>query len=178
MSVCNLAAESTVAAIVDALLPRGGSLLPDQKWAGEGDPTRALYIKVRLSLSIYANEEDEDDIMEGATIHLLFERPTNYTKVWSCVKFRGDGHMVTLEDWVMKSDHDSGWRTDGMRDIPQTYLDLLGKVREQAGAERMARLSEYNTIDSIKWAHVTWKHADYSNRHKKLITSAEFLKDT
>ncbi len=149
----HLAADSTIATLVNALLPRGGS---------SGQPSRALYLQVRISLNVYAPVED----LESSTVHLIFERPTNYTKVWSCVDFAWN--FPAPAKFVMLSDHDSCWSTDGLRDVSKTYLNLLGKLRERHGGKRID-VSSFNCIDHVEWVGVTY-HADPSDRHRKILT--------
>jgi len=170
MSVCNVSAESSIATVVEAMLPRGGSAPDNEPWRAGEVPTKALYIKLKLSLSHYDDDGDEDH--ESAFIHLIFCRPTNYTKVFACVN--NEWAMPGPDQWTMKSDHDSGWRSDGMRDISKTYLRCLHELRKTIGRDKgKLNISEFNTIDGIEWVQITWKDDPNDSRHRyrKLLTS-------
>lgn len=152
----HLAADLTIATLVNALLRRGGS---------SGQPSRALYIQVRISLSVYEPVEDS----ESATVHLVFERPTNYTKVWS---FVDTGWQIPdPSKFEMLSDHDSCWRTDGLRDVSSAYLNALGKLRERRPG---SRIDTHNCIERVDWVGVTY-HADPSDRHRKTLTEIKHV---
>lgn len=176
MSVCNLSADSTIASIVEAMLPRGGSrpmgldvpwMRGPEGWEAGVSPTKALYIAVKVGLSHYTDEGDEDH--ERATIHLIFCRPTNYTKVFSCVN--DSWSIPKADDFTMRSDHDSCWRSDGMRDISATYLKCLHNIRERIGRDAQ-QPSEFNTIHSIQWVNITWKDdPEDQHRYRKILTA-------
>jgi hypothetical protein len=152
----NLSADHTISTLVDALLPQNASV------HGAGEPSKALYLQVRLHLSVY-NDDGEDS--EHALVHLIFERPTNYTKVWSCVE--DTWQIPDVSKFKMTSDHDTCWRSDGTRQVTNTYLDLLGELRERNGK---AHISEFNLIDRVQFVEVTYTR-DPANSHVKNLTS-------
>lgn len=173
MSVLTIAADFALANIVEAMLPRGGSLLENRQFERAGDPLRALYISVRITLHVFSEEDGDEDDREHREAHLIFCWPSNYTKVWSTVS--ADARIrVKPEMFVMRSDHDSCWRTDGMRDLTEAYFDALGKLRDRHPG---AKIHEFNTIDTIEWRTITWK-VDPSDRynHRKLLASIERMK--
>jgi len=171
MSVCNLSADSTLASIVEAMLPRGGSAPEDPMVMAGTVPTRALYLSVKVSLSHYVDNGDEAH--ERATIHLIFCRPTNYTKVFAVVN--NEWARPAADAFIMRSDHDSGWRSDGMRDVTNAYLRALHELRKRIGRDKdKAGISEFNTIGSIEWVNITWEDdPECNHRYRKLLTSVE-----
>ena len=163
----HLNAESAIASIVEAMLPRGGSVEGmEESWRAGELPTRALYISVSLQASYY--DEGGDESHGSKMVHFIFCRPTNYTKVF--VAIDGSWHIPKPEAFKMKSDHDSGWRTDGMRDLFETWLSVRNDG-EMKDAPR-AKISDFNTIKDIKWVQITWEDdPEDQHRYRKLLTS-------
>lgn len=156
----HLAADSTIATLVNALLPRGGS---------SGDPSRALYVQVRLGVHVYGSDEVSEAEMAFSLVHLIFERPTNYTKVWSCVD---EGWSIPeASKFVMLSDHDSCWSTDGLRDVSKAYLNALGMLRERQPG---SRIDTHNCIERVDWVGVTYA-PDPADRYRKILTGIKHL---
>lgn len=113
MSV-SLDAESTITEIIQAMLPSG---------SGEGN---AVYIHIDMRGRYYPPGDDKADwpgeMDECRDVHLIFERPNHYVKVWAAVTTtmtRPKANAFTL-----RSNHDSCWRSDGLRDIYPTDLDI------------------------------------------------------
>jgi hypothetical protein len=169
MSVCTLSAIQTLREIVQAILPRGASTPEGEPWRAGEVPVRALYIS--LDLQVYSHFDDGDEIRESAIVHLVFARPSNYTKVWSVVN--SSGFLPEPEAFTMTSDHDSCWATDGLQDVNQTYLDLLGKVRSQTDTRPDAGSpKDFNGIHAIETIQVTWANDPEDKRdYRKLLTS-------
>ena len=165
--------ESVVTTLVEVLLPRGGSVI------GYGDhpflrydpskPSKALYVSLHFRLDTYNGDSDH----ERRVVHLIFERPTNYTKVWSAV---GGYGIPQPEEFTMRSDHDSCWRSDGLRDISVAYLDMLRKLRERNPGEQ---ISEYCTVQAVAWLEVVYE-PDFDDRpdgYRKRLTSIKQMED-
>lgn len=120
MSVCLVGADNAVTTLVDCLLPEGGSANREGfggSMLGNFDPTRpskALHIVVSISGRAYPPEEDLDsgEDVEYTDVHLLFHRPTNYTRVWSVLN---TSRLAVPEpaEWTHRSCHSSCWRTGG-----------------------------------------------------------------
>lgn len=105
--------ENIVCATVEALLPRGS------------DPEKGLMIRLEFSLTTH----NEDDVFYSTRIlELVFQRPSNYTKVFSRVL---DNRDNVLKDWENMSNHDSCWRSDGLRDVFQCYMAVRDDMTQQ-----------------------------------------------
>lgn len=95
-----------IQALVEAMLPRFS------------DEHLGLKINVEARLSYFEQIPDGGgmETKHWADIHLLFHRPTNYTKVFWCVALDSVVHYFDLlpDMWDLKSDHDSCWSSDGL----------------------------------------------------------------
>jgi len=103
--------ERFITETVEAMLPR----FSDQKLA--------LVMKINLRWNYYS-ENGENDTSFSKTFLVVFHRPSNYTKVLlkeiDHTFYHNDNKFIDME---LKSDHDSCWRSDGMRWIYQTYSE-------------------------------------------------------
>jgi len=84
---------------------------------------------LQLSLDVEARASDTDKKVRRY-IHLLFHRPSNYTKVlWNVT----DDPRVSYQNfkgWHVESDHDSGWRTDGLSSpMRNEYTNMIGELK-------------------------------------------------
>jgi len=123
MSLVSFDAENIISRLVEAMLPR----FSDQKLG--------LYIVLDLSFSDYGYADD-GNTKEREALHVreyfsfLFVRPSNYTKVFFYRPSK-DAKGLTLDPsyskepvlWTLECDHDSCWRSDGMRQITKIYFE-------------------------------------------------------
>lgn len=143
-----LNAEFTIATIVEAMI-RCGS-------------TEALYIHFDMRGNYYPPDRDtNEDWRELAAhrdIHLIFARPTGYTKVWAVT----NTSMMPPkpEEYTLRSDHDSCWRNDGLRDINTAYVALRKELAAQGAV--WAEISDFNNINIKK---VTVTYDQFNERH-------------
>jgi len=108
--------ENIVASTVESLLPI------------HSDPKKGLMICLEFSLTCH---NEEDVYYSNRIVEFVFQRPTNYTKVFSRVlDLKGN----VLKDWKLTSDHDSCWRSDGLRDVFQTYMEVRKDMEKQNSA--------------------------------------------
>ena len=162
MSACNLSADITVATLVDCLLPRFGSQ-NGPKFHIKGKPSKALYVSLDLRLSDYSGDEEQ---CESRIVHLIFERPSNYTKVWAAVD---RGIQISQPGvFTMRSDHDSCWRSDGLRDIQGACFEMLKALRAK---NPDVAPSEFCTIHKVAWVEVEYEPIDLCNEYRKRLTS-------
>lgn len=155
-------------AIVEAMLPRGGSVETDgslMEKCGHKGPTKALVISVSITARYHADNGDEH--LGSQTVHLVFERPTNYTKVWAA---KGMGYALPdPTDFVMLSDHDSCWRC-----FDTHLFDTRLEVRKLDGLDKLdgasrKRIRDYNTIERIAWYTIEYEAVD-DRGYKKMLT--------
>jgi hypothetical protein len=103
------------------------------------DENICLAMKIDMSWSYYPDEEhlNSPDVKASGLSHddltksfkkellLLFHRPMNYTKVL-CRDITNEQHLYFDKDEMemeQLSDHDSCWRSDGMKWIFQTFVE-------------------------------------------------------
>lgn len=170
MSSCTLAADFTVSKIVEAMLPRGGSLPKGVAHQVKGQPTRALYIRLRIDGHQHIPDDEMDE--ETRWVHLIFERPSTYTKVFSFVSERHvSSPELRPEDFDMQSDHDSCWRSDGLRVIDKTWFairDILDGRNGRPGPDN--RQSWFNIIDAIEWLAIVVERVPDQDCRKRLTS--------
>lgn len=129
MSLIQIDADSTISTIVEAMLPRFS------------DSTLGLLIGVDLSWYDYGygkdgNTKERDETYLRSNVWFLFVRPSNYTKVYVYEeRFTEDGTTGNpkYEElvWEQSCDHDSCWRTDGMRYLNEVYNQAYDFFKER-----------------------------------------------
>ena len=80
------------------------------------------------------------------------------------------------KEFTMRADHDSCWRTDGMRDIRTACGDMWNKLRER---NPEASISEFSVIHDVRWVEVTHVFSDSRCSYRKKlihITPGQTLK--
>jgi hypothetical protein len=90
-------------------------------------------VPVDARLSYYGGSRE---IKHNADIHLIFHRPSNYTKVFWHVVYDGfiPDYKIPEDGWVMESDHDSCWTSDGLSmPLFKVRQELVGKFDEKLG---------------------------------------------
>lgn len=172
-----LEGDQTICAIVSAMLPRFGSRL-DGKTGYQAVMTpkpdgvsRALYISLDLRASLYMGEvpEDQPDSDDRSImVHMIFERDSNYTKVW--VAFDRNWTMPKPDAFTCESNHDSCWRTDGFSKVKSTYREMVLDLGD-AHPDKRADIRRYNTIHEIGWVHIQYKDGPEEYRHRKVLIS-------
>jgi hypothetical protein len=114
---------SAITAIVEMALPRGS-----------GD-NQLLWVPVTFQLMGWKESQGKKGVHSErsydvrTSIHLLFHRPHNYTKVFffedtQDVQFYP--HLIDNKkiEWQLQSDHDSCWSSDGLRCLDKVYQRL------------------------------------------------------
>ena len=104
--------EPTVSTIVETMLPRGSGF------------TRALLVQVHVEA---LDRNGESLSVSQETVHLVFARPNQYTKVWVAVTT--SRMLPTSAAFTLRCNHDSAWRSDGLRDIRRVVLGVAQKPR-------------------------------------------------
>lgn len=113
MGVVKLEAESVIASIVEAMLPRFS------------DKQLGLLIGVDMDVGDNGygkdgNTRERKELHVRQRLYFLFQRPSNYTKVlfwqpkdnavgWDCSP-AGVYAQPAIQEWHLESDHDSCWR--------------------------------------------------------------------
>lgn len=81
------------------------------------------------------------------TVEFLFYRPNNYTKVF----VREQTGVKTWGGWTFRCDHDSCWRTDGLKDIFQNYLDVQTKGNKDKSSPKEVDIQPDNWNPFLKF---------------------------
>lgn len=165
MGIATMDMDFAIASIVDAMLPRGGSVIDESDHKA---PTRALKITLSLHGAYYAEEES---FTTGRLVTLIFERRSNYTKVWSFATGRLE--EPDLSDFVMMSDHDSCWRSDGLLSIDDAHSDIRNNLDNQTKhlGDVSDEYSFFHTFFDISWFEITYEPIDPSDTYRKKLTS-------
>jgi hypothetical protein len=112
---------------------------------------KGLLISFHMSYSNYGDKEN-DKFQISKWVYIAFHRPNNYTRVFSLIS----DHPILLEKdlnkyyWNLECDHDSCWRTDGLRFI----YDLKLKQIISEFNKRNLKYHEYigmNSLNKIKF---------------------------
>jgi len=98
---------------------------------------------VLLHLCIIADAnvfKNDDQFKVRRQIHLLFHRPSNYTKVfWHIVK---DDHQlvekIPSNKWELESDHDSCWTSDGLQSPMNKVHDEIVNQFDEADRKKIS----------------------------------------
>lgn len=171
----------TIASIVEAMLPRFGSK-PRDLWCNPDIPSLALYFHLDMRASYFA--EDGEEANGSTNIHFIFERPSNYTKVWICIN--DNWGKPEPEEFKMLTDHDSCWRSFSS-EILHAVINMRDKVLaevatwDNAPDEKLVRnrMSDFNCIHAIEWVQVTYVKDDTDGRsHNKALTGIKSMKTT
>ena len=132
------------------------------------DTNKLFHVDLNSSLSYYSND-GKDDRNTYRSIHFLFQRPSNYTKVFVAVVgyeytfpvSDGDDDAIRRRNWVkldgahssadlnklmwyMTSDHDSCWRSDGVQSV-------LQQIRNEMRTELF---NDLRTVEHTPHEHV------------------------
>jgi len=162
----------TLTTIVESMLPRFGSKPKDRQWDLKC-PSVALYIHLDLRTSFF--NDDGREVNASANLHFIFERPSNYTKVW--VAQSDLWGCPDRDRFIMSHDHDSCWRDISIHDVVRSLqADVLAQT-EQFGRppdEKTVRskMHSFHSIHSISWVRVTYEKDpdDIRSHAKRLIT--------
>ena len=141
--------ESTIASIVESVLPRFS------------DHNLGLQIGIRMDVSDYGYGKDgktkeREELRVCRHVYLLFVRPSNYTKifVWS-PKEDAVGLDVSPDykehEWFLECDHDSYWRYSITSAIHKYYYPMLemfrGRIKNSKEMNPYRDLSEYHSFN-------------------------------
>lgn len=173
MSVVNLDLDMTVANIVEAMLPRFS------------DHQLGLLVSFDFDFSDYGygkdgNTQEREPLHIRRNPHMLFVRPSNYTKVYF---FEGEAHRSPLcketIQWEQTSDHDSCWRSDGFRKLTEIYFECCEafKDREISGEKmRPCDIHQFNRLDRDP-KYVRLLTHEQSNKDAKLYSQESWIHD-
>ena len=105
--------ENIIISTVECLLPRCS------------DANTGLKSTLKFSLTVHTGD---DVVYYDRILELVFQRPSNYTKVFSRIL---DKTGKVIKNWTLKADHDSCWRSDGLKDIFQCYMTIIERAEEE-----------------------------------------------
>lgn len=73
---------------------------------------------------------------------------------------------LTPDKFAMRSNHDSCWRSDGLRDLNKAHSDAFKALRKRVPE---SPIHESNRIELVQWVGVTYT-TDPSNSTRKTLT--------
>jgi len=111
--------ESVITSIVESFMPQFS------------DTRLGLLILLDLSYSQYKN-----NITVRKPVYYLIHRPSNYTKVFILDSLKDEDNfrcppsyldVINKKDlrWMIRSDHDSCWKSDGFRDLFKMECEIM-----------------------------------------------------
>jgi len=137
--------ENVIVSIVESFMPRFS------------DISLGLLILLDLSYSQYRSD-GKNDITVRKPVYYLIHRPSNYTKVFILDSLKDEDNfrcppsyldVINKKDlrWMIRSDHDSCWRSDGLRDLSTLECEIM----QNFGGYPITpdKVSIYNTIGGI-----------------------------
>jgi hypothetical protein len=143
----------------------------------DGHPVElGLVVTLDLRMSHYALGGDE--YHRSALVHTVFTANTSVF-VHASREFK-QWREVIPEGWANTSNHDSCWRTDGLRNLHLLQGTFVKEMNEEITADRYSPLApnEFNqfcslgTIAGKPWCHVVVEHERIpEENHKRRILS-------
>jgi hypothetical protein len=159
MTVTNIRADNALVALVEAMLPRSSgkdglalyiridlrvSHYGFVRWKGKvWERSTAEFDAEREGDKLPPDTPEDDypwpeDLQGSSDIHFLVYRPTNYTQVYALTN--DSWSMPTADDeWLLYSDHDSCWKTDGFRVIDKEVERLEGELVPLPPGQRLTK---------------------------------------
>jgi len=147
MGVCGLDAEHTVATIVDFFRKEIDHNFKSRR---DGEYQTALLVSVELRANYWGYLED------GNTLNFIFHGNVH---VW-CGHTIGKlffGNILPMEEWENTSNHDSCWRSDGLRKISSTYFALCDEVQNHLPDKLKVApkdISMFNTLEGFRFVDI------------------------
>ena len=138
MSCEYMNAESTVCNIVESMLPTS--------------TYERLGLQIKLDINAYDYGDEDTELYDIRSawreIKFVFVRPSNYTQVYVTVRDNRD----QKDSWTLQSDHDSCWRSDGLRSIfkcVQEVCRLIAPNQPFRKANPTVKISTFNGIQYV-----------------------------
>lgn len=159
MSYWNVELKNLCRHLVDAMLPRFSP-----KDAG-------LYVCLDLRMNHYTNS-GQGDVEECRLMHLLFQRPTNFVKVFMTSSEFMFADLRGLA-WVQTANHDLCWHIDGLRPLSRVWHEMKDALIAENPKAIKPSISCY--ISKIQRAKVTIEISKESKsaRRPAKLTSIE-----
>jgi hypothetical protein len=150
-----LPVENTVASIVEGMLPRFS------------DNNLGLLITVQLDITDYGYGKDGNTLERKQFgirryVHLIFTRPSNYTKVFVWIPEGGKTGLDLFPQyakdivWDLVCDHDSCWK-DGFK---QSISDCYNKMIEKFKGRKVSGV-EMNPYRDLSTFHIIERDPQY-----------------
>ncbi len=174
--------DHLICTLWDTLRPRSPVReYPDYKSSGCDTVTEpGLMTTLDLRLSLYLNSKMYD---ASAIVHTLF---TSNTSVFVAVTRdfeRWDD--IEIENFLNTSNHDSCWRSDGMRNLRKLFFKMTTELNDELVADGLSRhktnaFQQFSTLGALgsskPWELVKVTHSrgeDYGPGRRKLVSIAK-----
>lgn len=135
---------------------------PDYERDGLITVSSGIVVTLDLRLSHFAT--GGDDYRRSALVHTVF---TGNTSVFQAVcRDFTKWHKIDPSDWFNYSNHDSCWRTDGMRGLTSLYFAMTEELNEEILADGYSpqrpidfhQFCSLGTLAGKPWESVTVRH--------------------
>lgn len=139
-------------------------------------------LMVTLDLRVFHISHGCDEYRRSALVHTLFTANTAVFQAHSSGYDRWN--QVALGDFHNYSNHDSCWRTDGMRGFQHLYMEMTAAMNEEIVEHGFSALaprefSQFCTLGSLgskPWEFVTVSHRKIPTEyHRRELLSLERL---
>jgi len=170
-------ADLIICNLVDKFLDRKSPLQISDDWSKE--TAHGVIVSVNCNVSDYSSDVINIDIHRR--IWFLFTRNTSvFVAVDSMENDWKFWNSIPLNAWKNTSNHDSCWRSDGMRPLYKTYFEMCDEVnaaRVKAGLKTIApvKMSGFNTlghdlITEVKVTTTSNKDSFNPSYYRKLVS--------
>lgn len=141
---CNL--SDAIVEIVDAVFNRRGANPPITHEDGRNS-TNGLYIRILVNVK----KPNSKSKGKSAILHFVFSRHvySSSTHCWFQITELKD-LMPDKGQWKNTSNHDSCWRTDGIRsEIIKVYFDFCKKVAPKTAPMELLATSQFDRVAMV-----------------------------
>lgn len=171
-------AESIIAGLTDQLLDRRAMWAPGKSRydADALHRIRDVIVQPGLLFDLRIRVEHPKRVVSSAQLMIAL---CGNTKVW-IAKGTGEERWRHLNDidahvWENTSSHDSCWKTDGLRDIVQTYFDLCEELNLACGTD-MAPADMSVSAHFSSFGRPIFRNVDITYRKCSVTYKYELLK--
>lgn len=168
-------ADNTICTLRDQLCPARSN-----QPMRVGDTNRFVYPGIVFALDLHLAHYENNK--EAEVRQVAYIAMCGNTSVWWAIEPEGKRWMnyksVKPEEWVNTSNHDSCWRTDGMKMLTDWYFKAAETINKKLDTNVAPAMMSHHTSLGFclanPWQFVSIEHAeDVSNGYRRKIVSIE-----